>query len=159
MKPYFRYATVFYLMILGMVLGAIVYAGAVAAPVIFGSEQWLHGAVLSPYQEGLMMTQNFVRLGYMITGMMIVVALYEGYRFKMGEHGKLEQAVTVMVLASGALFSFYYLPTMLHMQLLGAAATQTEAFIHTHVASTIDVAILALAILVLMIVNMRKACR
>ena len=91
--------------------------------------------------------------------MMIVVALYEGYRFKMGEHGKLEQATTIMVLASAALFNFYYLPAIEQMQSMGAEATQTKVFSNMHIGSEIDFKVLAVSILVLMIINMRKACR
>ncbi len=159
MKKNFRYATMAYIIFLGAVLGMIVYAGAVVAPVIFGSEKFLGSEMLSHYQEGVLMTQNFIRLGYLVTAMMIVVALYEGYRFKMGEHGKIEQATTVMVLATAALFNFYYLPSIVQMQAKGAEATQNEVFAHTHLASEIDFKILALSILVLMILNMRKACR
>jgi hypothetical protein len=105
------------------------------------------------------MTQNFVRLGYLVTTMIFVVALYEGYRFKMGEHGKLEQAVTVVVLATAALFDFYYLPMILKFQAMGVEATESKLFANAHIASEIDFKILAAALLVLMILNMRKACR
>ncbi len=159
MKKYFRMITMAYLIFLGATLGAIVFAGAVVAPVIFGSEKWLDGEVLSHYQEGLLMTQNFVRLGYWLTAMMIVVFLYEGYRFKMGEHGKLEQATTLTVLATAALFNYYYLPMIVDMQAKGAEATQSKIFANAHFASEIDFKILAVAIVVLMVINMRKACR
>ncbi len=159
MKKYFRMTTMAYLIFLGATLGAIVYAGAVVAPVTFGSEKWLGGEVLSHYQEGLVMTQNFVRLGYWLTVMMIVVFLYEGYRFKMGEHGKLEQATAVSVLATAALFNYYYLPTILKYQSMGEQATRSKLFANAHIASEIDFKILAAAILVLMVLNMRKACK
>jgi hypothetical protein len=148
-----------YMIVLGMMLGMIVYAGAVVAPVIFGSEKLLGAEVLSHYQEGLIMTQNFVLLSYGLTVLILVVVLYEGYRFKMGEHGKLENAVTILVLASAALFNYYYLPDIVSMQSMGAEATQTVRFAHAHIGSEIDFKVLAAAILVLMIINMRKACR
>jgi len=159
MKKNFRIATMSYLIFLGAVLGAVVYAGAVVAPVIFGSQQWLGGDVLSHYQEGLIMTQNFVRLSYVLTVMIVVVFLYEGYRYKMGEHNKLSTAITVIVLATAALFNYYYLPDILTMQAAGEAATKTAAFAHAHTGSEIDFKILAVAIVALMVINMRKACR
>jgi hypothetical protein len=159
MKKNFRIATMAYLIFLGATLGAILYAGAVVAPVTFGSEKALGGEVLSHYQEGLIMTQNFVRLSYWLLVMIVVVVLYEGYRFKMGEHGKLEQAVTILVLASALLFNYYYLPDIVLMQSMGAEATQTARFSHAHAGSEIDFKVLAAAILALMIVNMRKACK
>ena len=159
MKKNFRIATMSYLIFLGAVLGAVVYAGAVVVPVIFGSEQWLGSGVLSHYQEGLIMTQNFVRLSYMLTVMIVVVFLYEGYRYKRGEHNKLSTSITVIVLATAALFNYYYLPDILTMQAAGKAATKTAAFVHAHTGSEIDFKILAVAIVALMVINMRKACR
>jgi len=60
------YFTISYLLILGIILGATIYAGAVVAPVTFHSKQWLSSEILSRFQEGLIMTQNFVRLGYFL---------------------------------------------------------------------------------------------
>jgi len=159
MKKTFRIATMTYLIFLGAVLGMIVYAGAVVAPVTFGSEKWLGGEVLSHYQEGLIMTQNFVRLSYVLLLMMIAVFLYEGYRYKMGEHNKLSTSITVIVLATAALFNYYYLPDILSMQSMGVEATQSVAFAHAHKGSELDFKVLAIAILALMVINMRKACR
>ena len=159
MKKNFRIATMTYLIFLGMMLGAVVYAGVVVAPVVFGSEQWLGSAVLSRYQEGLIMTQNFVRLGYGLTVMMVAVFLYEGYRYKMGEHDKLSTSITLLTIATAALFSFYYLPDIVEMQSMGKEAVESTVFDHLHKGSELDIKILAASILALMIVNMRKACR
>ena len=148
-----------YLIFLGMMLGAVVYAGAVVAPVIFGSEQWLGSEILSRYQEGQIMTQNFVRLGYGLTVMMLAVFLYEGYRYKMGEHDKVVTSVTLIVLATAALFNYYYLPDIVSMQSMGVEAVQSDVFKSLHKGSELDVKVMAVAILALMVLNMRKACR
>ena len=159
MKKNFRIATMVYLIFLGMMLGAVVYAGAVVAPVIFGSEQWLGGEILSRYQEGQIMTQNFVRLGYGLTVMMLAVFLYEGYRYKMGEHDKIVTSVTLIVLATAALFNYYYLPDIVSMQSMGVEAVQSDVFERLHKGSELDVKVMTVAILALMVLNMRKACR
>ncbi len=159
MKKNFRIATMVYLIFLGMMLGAVVYAGAVVAPVIFGSEQWLGSEILSRYQEGQIMTQNFVRLGYGLTVMMLAVFLYEGYRYKMGEHDKIVTSVTLIVLATAALFNYYYLPDIVSMQSMGVEAVQSDVFEGLHKGSELDVKVMAVAILALMVLNMRKACR
>jgi hypothetical protein len=126
MKKNFRYATMAYLIYLGAVLGMVVYAAVAVLPVEMGV------------------------LVYPLWGVMIAVALYEGYRFKMGEHGKIEQAATIMVIASAVLLSSYYLPDILR------AADVPDA---TRIGMMIDAGVLAFSILALMIVNMRKACR
>ncbi len=159
MKKNFRIATMVYLIFLGMMLGAVVYAGAVVAPVMFGSEKWLGSEVLSRYQEGQIMTQNFIRLGYGLTVMILAVFLYEGYRYKMGEHDKVVTSVTLVVLATAALFNYYYLPDIVSMQSMGVEAVQSDVFESLHKGSELDVKVMAVAILALMVLNMRKACR
>ena len=159
MKPKFRIATMAYLILLGATLGAILFAGVVSAPIIFNSSDYLGSDILSHYQEGLLMTQHFVRLSYLINVVMIAVFLYEGYKYKMFERDKLTTASALLVIMSGAMFNFYYLPDIINMQLAGEVMTKSEAFINTHKGSEIDFKILALALLVLIVQNMRKACK
>jgi len=159
MKKNFRIATMAYLIWLGAMLGAVLYAGAVVAPVIFHSAQWLGSEVLSHYQEGLIMTRNFVLLSYAITVTVLAVFLYEGYKYKMGERDKLTIAAAFVVIFTGAMFNWYYLPDIVTMQMAGEQMTKSQAFLNTHKGSELDFKIFAAAILVLMIQNMRKACK
>ena len=159
MNKYFRMATMAYLILLGIMLGAGLFAGIVVAPVTFNTASWLGTEVLSHYQEGQIMTENFVRLSYLINIVVVAVVFYEGYKYKMGERDLMTQLATFLVIATGVMFAHYYLPDILSMQQAGEAATQTQSFISTHKGSEIDFKIFSAAILVLMIQNMRKACR
>ena len=159
MKKYFRIATMAYLTLLGVALGAVLYAGIVVAPVTFHAERWLGEGVLNHYQMGLIMTQNFVGLSYLVTVTMIAVFLYEGYKYKMFERDKITTVAALLLLMSGALFNWYYLPDIITMQMAGEAMTRSEAFQNVHKASEIDFKIFAAAILALMVQNMRKACK
>jgi len=159
MKKNFRIATMAYLILLGATLGAGLYAGIVVAPVTFHSEQWLGSELLSHYQEGLMMTQNFVRLSYLVNFTLLAVFLYEGYKYKKFERDTITQVASFFVLATGLLFSFYYLPDILTMQLAGEEMTKSAAFASTHKGSEINFKIFSLALLVLMVRNMQKACK
>jgi len=159
MKKPFRIATMAYLILLGATLGAVLYAGIVVAPVIFHADRWLGEGVLSHYQEGLLMTRNFIGLSYLVSATMLAVFLYEGYKYKMFERDKLTTAFALLLLMSGALFNWYYLPDIVTMQMAGEEMTRGEIFQKVHKASEIDFKIFALAILGLMIQNMRKACK
>ena len=159
MKRYFRVATMAYLILLGMTLGAVLYAGAVVAPTIFHSKEYLHGDILSHFQEGLLMTQNFIALSYLVNLTILAIFLYEGYKYKMGERDKFTTISTLLAIMSGAMFSFYYLPDIVTMQLAGEEMTKSVAFINTHKGSEIDFKIFALALLALMVLNMKKACK
>ncbi len=159
MKKYFRMATMAYLIWLGAMLGAVIYAGAVVAPVIFHSAKYLGSELLSHYQEGLIMTRNFVLLSYAVTVTILAVFLYEGYRYKMGERDKVAIAAAFVVIFTGAMFNWYYLPDIVTMQMAGEEMTRSQAFINTHKGSELDFKIFAVAILVLMVRNMQRACK
>jgi len=159
MKNRFRIATISYIIILGVLLGAGLFAGIVVAPTTFHTELWLGGEVLSHYQEGLIMTQNFLKLSYLVIFGVIVIFLYEGYKYKKFERDKITQIATFFAISTGLLFSQYYMPDIINMQLAGEAMTQSDAFINTHKGSEINFKIFSLAILVLMVRNMQKACK
>jgi len=159
MKKNFRIATMVYLILLGATLGAGLFAGIVVAPVTFHTELWLGGEVLSHFQEGLIMTQNFVKLSYLVDVTVIAVALYEGYKYKMFERDTLTQVAAFFVIATGLMFGHYYLPDILTMQMAGEEMTKSAAFIATHKGSEINFKIFSAALLVLIVQNMRKACK
>jgi len=159
MKRYFRVATIAYLILLGITLGAGLFAGVVVAPVTFHTEQWLGSELLSHYQEGLIMTENFVRLSYLVNVAVIAVVLYEGYKYKMFERDTTTHVATFFVIATGLLFAHYYMPDILTMQMAGEAMTHSEAFVNTHKGSEIDFKLFLLSLFVLIVRNMQKACR
>ncbi|MDQ1324961.1 MAG: hypothetical protein QG564_84 [Campylobacterota bacterium] len=148
-----------YLVFLGVVLGAGLFAGIVVAPVIFHTEVWLQSEALSQYQEGIVMTENFVRLSYLVDVLAVAVFLYEGYKYKKFERDMLTQIAAFFVIATGLLFGHYYLPDIIMMQLAGEEMTQAATFINTHKGSEVNFKIFSLALLVLIVRNMQKACK
>ena len=159
MNKYFKIATIAYLVLLGATLGAGLFAGIVVAPVTFHTDQWLGAEVLSRYQEGLIMTQNFVRLSYLVNFTLLAVFLYEGYKYKKFERDTITQVATFFVFATGLLFAHYYIPDILTMQMAGEEMTESAAFVSTHKGSEINFKIFSVALLVLMVRNMQKACK
>lgn len=151
--------TMAYLILLAAMLGAGLFAGIVVAPVTFNTDQWLGADILTRFQEGQIMTENFLRLSYLVNVVLISVVLYEGYKFKKFERDTLTQVATFFVLATGLLFSQYYIPDIIAMQEQGVEATKSVAFINTHKGSEINFKIFSLALLVLIVQNMRKACK
>ena len=159
MNKYFRMVTMGYLILLSAVLGAGLFAGIVVAPVTFHTEQWLGADVLTRFQEGQIMTENFLRLSFLVNMLIVFVVLYEGYKFKKFERDTVTQVATFFVLATGLLFSQYYIPDIIAMQEQGVEMTKSVAFINTHKGSEINFKIFSLALLVLIVQNMRKACK
>jgi len=159
MKKYFRMTTMAYLILLAGTLGAGLYAGIVVAPVTFHTDLWLGSEVLSHFQEGLIMTENFIRLSYLVDFTLIAIFLYESYKYKMFERDSMTTLAALIAIASGLFFGHYYLPDILTMQLAGEVMTQSDTFASMHRASEIDFKIFSVALLVLIIRNMQKACK
>jgi Na+/H+ antiporter NhaC len=159
MKPTFRFATMAYLILLGITLGAALYAGAVVAPVTFHTERWLGTEVLSHYQEGVIMTQNFIRLSYLVNLVVLVIFLYEGYKFKRFERDRVTLIAAIVAVSTGLLFAHYYLPDIVVMQQAGPEMTRHAVFEAVHQGSQIAFELFALSLLILMIQNMRQACK
>ncbi len=159
MKPNFKIATMVYLIVLSATLGAGLFAGIVVAPVTFNTHEWLGVEVLTQFQEGQIMTENFVRLSYLVNVTVVAVALYEGYKYKMFERDIYTQVATLVVIFAGLMFGHYYLPDILEMQAQGEAVTQSEIFINAHKGSEINFKIFSFALLVLIVRNMQKACK
>jgi len=159
MSLIFKNITMIYIIFLSAVAGASLYAGIVVAPVTFGTEGILSEKVLSRHQEGMIMTQNFVRLSFAVTLTVIVVFLYESYKYKMGERDMWTFIALFAVITTGLMFSFYYLPDIVSMQQLGEQATQTQAFDDLHKGSSLDFKIFTLATLMLIVRNLQKALK
>ena len=159
MNKYFRMATMAYLMFLSAVLGMMLYAGIVVTSVTFNTDLWLGVELLTQFQEGQIMTESFLRLSYVVNVLLVAVVLYEGYKFKKFERDTVTKVATFFVLATGLLFSQYYIPDIIAMQVQGEAMTNSVAFLNTHKGSELNSKIFALALIVLIVQNMRKACK
>jgi hypothetical protein len=154
-----KYLTLIYIIILGITLGAGLYAGAVVAPVTFHSELYLGSELLSRFQEGLIMTENFVRLGYLVTFTVLVVILYEGYKYKMFDREAMSTIPAFLVISSGLLYVYYYIPQILEFQKEGEAMTESKLFENTHFASELDFKLFAFALLALLVRTLYRNLR
>jgi hypothetical protein len=159
MSPIFRNITMVYLIFLSIVLGASLYAGIVVAPVIFNTDEIFGSPVLSQFQEGMIMTQNFIGLSYLVTLSVIVAFVYESYKYKMGERDILTFVALFLAIGTGLMFSYYYLPEIILMQQAGEEMTKTQAFLDTHKGSEINFKIFAFGLLLLLLRNFKKALR
>jgi len=159
MKQNFRNFTIGYIILLGSLLGAGLYAGMVVAPTIFHSEIYLGKEILSQYQEGIIMSVNFYKLGIFVDFSILAIFIYEGYKYKMGERDNITLVATFLTISTGLLFAHYYIPDIVMMQHAGESMTQSQEFINTHKGSEINFKIFAVAIFILLIRNLQKALK
>lgn len=158
-KNYFRILTILFIVMLGMTLGAGLLAGVVVAPTIFKSEILLGSELLTRFQEGLLMTQVFERLAYLVNFLVILAVVYEVIRFKAFENTRWSMLLTFLVASTGLLFTSYYIPQILEMQLAGEAMTLSETFENVHKASEWNFKLFAVSTLGLLILTLRKTLK
>ena len=151
-----KYFTIVYLLILGVVLGATVYAGAVVAPVTFHSEKWLGGELLSRFQEGLIMTQNFVRLGYFILVGVFAVVLYEGYQYKRFNRDLVKTLSALGFIMSAMLFKYFYMSSIIEMQAQGEKVVNSQIFENMHKGSEIALMLFMVFAIILFVRTLQK---
>lgn len=140
-----------YLITLAATLGAVVVLGAIAAPIIFHTENILHSVVLDSYNAGIIMGEIFYRFSYWIYFLAFFVLFYELIMYKKGQRDPIIFASSVTVVFSALMFSAIYSPNIISMQRLGSEATQSDTFKNIHLASELDFKILAAALFILFI--------
>ncbi len=158
-KKIFRGLTIAYIIGLGAILGASIYAGAVVAPNTFHSEIFLGKEILSRFQEGLIMTNNFQKLGYFVNFMVFFVLFYEAIKWKNFESDRWSLISAFLFISSGLLFSSFYILSIVEMQQRGEGVTSSKIFENMHFASELDFKIFTVATLALLILNLKKALR
>ncbi len=150
------YFTAIYLLILGIVLGASLYAGAVVAPVTFHSEKWLGSELLNRFQEGLIMTQNFIGLKYFILTGVFGVVFYEGYQYKRFNRDLVKTLSALGFIMSSMLFNYFYMSSIIQMQDQGEKAVNSPIFENMHKGSEIALFFVMLFALILFVRTMQK---
>jgi hypothetical protein len=151
--------TILYFIVVGVTLGATIYAGAVVAPVTFNTDVLFGSQVLTQFQEGMIMAKNFLRLSYALIVSAIVIAIYEILKLKNGTKDIYTLISASIVVITSLLFAFYFVPKIIQMQSLGESMTQSTTFQNIHKGSEMNVKILVFAQLFLFIRNLYKSIK
>lgn len=151
--------TIFYFIVVGVTLGATIYAGAVVAPVTFNTDALFGSQVLTQFQEGMIMAKNFLRLSYALIVSAIVIAFYEIIKLKSGTKDIYTLISASIVVITSLLFAFYFVPEIIQMQSLGESMTLSTTFQNIHKGSEMNVKILVFAQLFLFIRNLYKSIK
>lgn len=134
------------LFLLASMMGIELILGIVVAPTIFFPQNIIGEGVLNHFQSGLMMTQIFIKMGYLLIFVSVVNFLYEIYSFVKDKikfqikFSKLMLSFLVLILS--LIFVFYFTHTLIGLQNLGEQATKTEEFVSIHNASEVVIKII-----------------
>ncbi len=154
-NKYEQYIEISYIIFLGILLGAILTLGMFVAPSIFNSEYIFSQTILSHFQEGLIMTSIFLKFNILLYIAIVIILLFEGYKYKRGERGEIFLFSTIfIVISTSLLFTDYYTPQILEFQSL--QDTESKIFQNLHFASELDFKILAIALLILIVKRLMK---
>ncbi len=143
-----------YLLLIASTLGAVLTLGILNAAVIFNSEYILPIPYLDHYNEGILMGEIFRRFSYWIYFMILVIAIFEAYEYKMMRRDRYAIIAAFITLSTMALFAAIYTPKILELQQQGVEATLSSEFASLHSASELDFKILAVALIALFVRRM-----
>ncbi len=108
------------LFLLASIIGVELILGIVVAPTIFFPQNLIGEGVLSHFQSGLMMTQIFIKMGYLLIFVSVVNFLYEIYslikdemKFKI-KFSKFMLSLLILILS--LIFVFYFTNTIIELQ-------------------------------------------
>ncbi|WP_456323153.1 DUF4149 domain-containing protein [Hydrogenimonas sp.] len=139
-----------YLMLLGITLGASLCAGAVVAPVIFHADDILGGGILGHFQEGLIMTQIFLKMNWLVNITCVVIIVVEGYHFIRFYRDRITFFSAFVTVWTGFMFTLYYTPQIVEFQRQGESIVENELFQKAHMASEWDFKIFVVALAILL---------
>ncbi len=136
------------LFLLAAMIGIELILGIVVAPVIFYPANFIGDGVLSHFQSGLMMTQIFIKMGYLLIFVSIFNLLFEIYSFvkeDMKFQVKFSKLIlSILILILSLVFVLYFTNTIIELQNLGEQATKSQEFLGIHNASEVVIKIILL---------------
>lgn len=151
---------VIYLFLLASLVGIEISIGAFLAPTIFYPAKFIGEGVLSHFQSGLLMTNIFVKFGYVLIAVGILSFVYEIFSFRnKNSTFKINFSkfmLSFIILALSLLFVFYFTDYVVAKQALGESATKSDEFLKVHNASEVVMKIIMLSQVVLFFLNFKQ---
>ncbi|PAF41722.1 DUF4149 domain-containing protein [Helicobacter sp. 11S03491-1] len=125
-----------YLWLVGLSIGAMIACGAFVAPMIFNAYSFLPDLGITQYDSGILMTQIFVKLNYLLNFTAIIIIIYELLSFKASfKPSIILLGINTLSILLIFIFTLYYTPHIIEAQSMGAAYTATPEFESMHTQS------------------------
>ncbi|CAM3632311.1 MULTISPECIES: DUF4149 domain-containing protein [Helicobacter] len=159
MQSFFRlqpYFLVFYLLSLGITLGAVIASGALSAPSIFRAPALVPNLEMTLFQSGILMTSIFVKLNILLNFLAVVILFYEILSFRVS-NARIAPLLGLISIVLIFLFTLYYTPYILQAQSLGEEGIANATFDKLHTQSVYVFKALMASLCLLFIVRTLKA--
>lgn len=122
-----------YLWIIGVCIGAMIISGAIVAPIIFNAYNYLPDLGITQYDSGILMSQIFIKLNYVLNFSAIIIIIYELSAFKASLRPSIILlGINILNVLLIFVFTIYYTPAIVDAQNMGAAYTATPEFDSIH---------------------------
>lgn len=131
LQPYFL---AFYLLFLGVTLGALIACGALSAPSIFRAPAIVPNLEMTLFQSGILMTSIFVKLNILLNLVAVFILFYEILSFRVSG-ARIAPFLGLVSIVLIFLFTLYYTPYILQAQSLGEEGIANVAFDSMHTQS------------------------
>lgn len=119
----------FYQFLLASLIGMELTLGILVAPIVFYPQKVGVVEVLSQFQSGLMMSELFCKMGYVLLAVSAFSLVFEF--FSLNKHF-FRFILSLIILILSCIFVFYFTDFVLHAQALGEKAVQTKEFRSVH---------------------------
>lgn len=119
----------FYQFLLASLIGMELTLGILVAPIVFYPQKVGVVEGLSQFQSGLMMSELFCKMRYVLLAVGIFSLIFEF--FSLNRHF-FRLILSLVILALSCIFVFYFTDFILHAQALGEKAVQTQEFRSVH---------------------------
>lgn len=151
-----------YLVILGICIGGIVLS-AISASSIFNADiilrnSGLSDSIITKYDSGIIMSNIFVKFGYILNVSAIIILVYESLSFRIQKSGFFLWLLNILNVILIFLFTFYYTSKIIDMQEEGAATVGGIEFDSIHRQSELVFKILLVTLIISFISRVLILC-
>ncbi|MBZ7950175.1 DUF4149 domain-containing protein [Campylobacter molothri] len=137
------------LFLLAAMIGIELILGVIVAPIIFYPKNFLGDGILNHYQSGILMTQIFIKMGYLlliVSSINILFEVFSYFKEKINFKIKFSKLIlSLIILILSLIFVFYFTGQIISMQKLGEQATISNKFSSIHSASEITLKIILIS--------------
>lgn len=151
MQNFDKYLQQISIISLAFVFSATLILGAIVAPVVFHSSEYITGVTLGRFSNGELMSEIFRRFSLILNFVVLFVIAIEAKNYKTFFKNGIFVVLFSLFILSALLFSFYFTPFVLGLLHQGEAVINQnlEAFETLHKLSEIDFTVLMFSSLVM----------
>lgn len=158
MSKIYSYLEIFYILCLAFVFSGVLVLGAIVAPVVFHSSEFITNIVLDRFQNGQLMAEIFSRFATILNFVVLFVVVIEALNYKKFLQSGLYMVFFAIFVVSSFMFSFYFTSIILELLAQGENAINQniEAFETLHKLSEYDFMVVMFSALAMFVVKLNN---